>query len=233
MTTALFLDDSYLKECEATVKSVDGNKLVLDKTIFYATSGGQPNDIGVLAKDSKSYKVTNVSKVGEEIIHEAEPGLKLGDKVTCKIDWERRYKLMRSHTAAHTLAAAINKETNALITGGELNVDKCKMDFDLENFNPEQIKNFIEKANAALVKNYDVKTYYLSREEFEKDPSLVKLAKGFPDYIKKVRIVAIGSYDIQADGGTHVKNTKEVGKIELIKCENKGKSRRRVYYAVR
>ncbi len=233
MTETLFLDDSYLKECQSIVKSVDSNKVILDKTIFYATSGGQPNDAGFLIKDGKQCKVTNVSKIDGEIIHEAEPGLKINDKVTCKIDWERRYKLMRSHTAAHTLAAAINKETNALITGGELNIDKCKMDFDLENFNPEQIKTFIEKANEALSKNYDIKTYYLSREEFEKDPSLVKLAKGFPEHIKKVRIVAIGDYDIQADGGTHVRNTKEVGKIELIKCENKGKNRRRIYYTVR
>lgn len=233
MTEMPFLDDSYLKECEAVVKSVEGNKLVLDKTIFYATSGGQPSDTGFLIKDRKQFKVTNVIKSNEEIVHEIEQDLNVNDKVTCKIDWERRYKLMRSHTAAHTLAAAINKETNALITGGELNIDKCKMDFDLENFNPEQIKTFIEKANEALAKNYEIKTYYLSREEFEKDPSLVKLAKGFPEHIKKVRIVAIGDYDIQADGGTHVKNTKEVGKIELIKCENKGKNRRRVYYTVR
>ena len=166
-------------------------------------------------------------------MHEVAPGLKSGDKVTCKIDWERRYKLMRCHTAAHTLAAAIAKETNALITGGQLDLDKCKMDFDLDNFNPEQMKIFIEKANQALSKNYEIKTYYLSRNEFEKDPSLVKLAKGFPEHIKNVRIVAIGDYDIQADGGTHVKNTKEVGQIELIKAENKGKSRRRIYYAVK
>lgn len=233
MTETLFLDDSYLKECQANVKSVDGNKVILDKTIFYATSGGQPNDLGLLVKDNKQYKVTNVSKIDGEIVHETEPGLKINDQVTCKIDWERRYKLMRCHTAAHTLAAAIAKETNALITGGQLDLDKCKMDFDVEDFNPEKMKSFVDKANQALSNNYEIKTYYLTREEFEKDPSLVKLAKGFPEHIQKVRIVAIGDYDIQADGGTHVKNTKEVGKIELIKAENKGKSRRRIYYTIK
>lgn len=233
MTETIFLDDSYLKECQATVKSVDGNKVILDKTIFYATSGGQPNDTGFLIKDNKQYKVTNVSKVEGNIVHEVEPGLKINDEVTCKIDWERRYRLMRTHTAAHTLAAAIAEETNALITGGQLDLDKSKMDFDVEDFNPEKMKSFVDKANQALSNNYEIKTYYLTREEFEKDPSLVKLAKGFPEHIKKVRIVAIGDYDIQADGGTHVKNTKEVGKIELIKAENKGKGRKRIYYTIK
>ena len=166
MTETLFLDDSYLKECQSTVKSVDNNKVILDKTIFYATSGGQPNDTGFLVKENKQYKVTNVSKVNEEIVHEVEPGLKIGDKITCKIDWERRYKLMRTHTAAHVLAASIAKETNALITGGQLDLDKSKMDFDVEDFNPEKMKSFVDKANQALSKDYEIKTYYLKREEF-------------------------------------------------------------------
>src|SRR3989344_7371380 len=209
MTETLFLDDSYSKECQATVKSVDGNKVILDKTIFYATSGGQPNDIGFLIKDNKQYKVTNVSKVDGEIVHEVELGLKVDNQVTCKIDWGRRYKLMRTHTAAHVLAAAIAKKTNALITGGELTLDKCKMDFSVEELSIEQAKEYVNDANEALTKNLDIKVYYLTRDEFSKKPELVKLAKGISDKIEKVRIVDIGSYDTEADGGTHVKNTKE------------------------
>lgn len=233
MTETLFLDDSYLKECQSTVISVSDNKVVLDKTIFYATSGGQPNDIGFLIKDGKQYKVTNVSKIEGEIVHEVELGLKQGDKVTCKIDWERRYKLMRTHTAAHVLASAISKKTGALFTGGELTLDKCKIDFSVEELSIEQAKEFVNDANIALSKNMDIEVYYLSREEFTKKPELVKLAKGISDKIAKVRIVDIGGYDIEADGGTHVKNTKEVGKIELVKIENKGKGRKRIYYLIK
>ncbi|MDP4012807.1 MAG: alanyl-tRNA editing protein [Candidatus Nanoarchaeia archaeon] len=233
MTDQVYLDDSYLKELEAEIVSVDGNKVVLDKTIFYATGGGQPNDVGVIVKDDLKFVVSDVKKEEGEIIHYVEgSGLPIGDKVICKIDWERRYKLMRTHTAAHVLAAAIAKKTNAMITGGELGLDKSKMDFSVDELSNEQAQEFVKAANEALAKNLDINTYYKTREEFKKDPSLVKLAKGFPEHIQKVRIVAIGDYDIQADGGTHVKNTKEVGKINLIKIENKGKGRKRIYYSI-
>ena len=230
----LYLDNSYLKEFEAEVKEVNNGKfIVLDKTVFYASGGGQPHDEGKLIKDGKEFKVVFVGKFEGKISHEVEPeGLKLGDKVKGVLDWERRYKLMRSHTASHILSAVLHKDAGALITGNQLDVNKCRDDFSLEDYNPEKIKEYIEKANEILKQNLDVKTYYLDKEEAMKDKELFKLATGFKHDFDKIRIVEIGDYDKQADGGTHVKNTKECGTIKFLKAENKGKSNRRVYFEI-
>jgi len=229
---ALYLDNSYLKEFEAEVKEVNKEKfIVLDKTAFYPNGGGQPYDTGRLIKDDKEFKVVFVGKFDEKISHEVElKGLKVGDKVKGIIDWERRYRLMRSHTASHVLSAVLYKDAGVLITGNQLDVDKCRDDFSLENYNPEKIREYIEKANDIIKKNLDVKTYYLSKEEAMKNKELFKLAAGFKHDFDKIRIVEIGDYDRQADGGTHVKNTKECGTIKFLKSENKGKNNRRVYF---
>jgi len=228
----LYLDDSYLKEFEAEVKEVNNGKfIVLDKTVFYASGGGQPHDEGKLIKDGKEFKVVFVGKFEGKISHEVDSeGLKVGDKVKGVLDWERRYKLMRSHTASHVLSAVLHKDAGALITGNQLDVNKCRDDFSLEDYNPEKIKEYIEKANEIIKQNLDVKAYYLSKEEAMKDKELFKLAAGFKHELDKIRIIEIGNYDKQADGGTHVKNTKECGVIKFLKCENKGKSNRRVYF---
>jgi misacylated tRNA(Ala) deacylase len=226
MTETYYLDDSYLKELSAKVKSVEENRVILDKTIFYATGGGQPCDYGIILKGHLEFNITDVKKEEEEVIHYVDgTGLEVGDNVLLKIDWERRYALMKIHTAAHVLAGA-------MITGGALDLEKCKMDFNVSEWNPEIAQDFVRDANEALKKELDIEVYYLTREELDSKPDLVKLAKGFPKQISKIRIVAIGDYDIQADGGTHVKNTKEVGRINLIKVDNKGKGNKRIYYSI-
>ena len=232
-TKLLYLDDSYLKECDATVLSTEGNKIILDQTVFYARGGGQPTDKGIIKRGEEEYKVLEVKKENGEIVHILDKeGLKEGDKVHCVIDWQRRYKLMRMHTAAHVLASIFYKDYNAKITGNQLEEEKTRFDFSMENFEREKMEKAIEKANEYLSKDINVKVYYMPREEALKNPEMVKLANALPPNIDPLRIVEIPSIDIQADGGTHVKNLKEVGKIKLLKLENKGKNNRRIYFTL-
>jgi len=234
---ALYMEDSYLKEFEAKVLSVsDGKFVVLDRTAFYPNTGGQPYDAGIIIRksDNSEFKVIYVGKFSGNISHEfeGEETLKEGDEVICKIDWDRRYKLMRMHTAAHILSAVFHNETGAKITGNQLDLDKSRIDFSLDNFDREEIQKYFEKTNSAIEKDYPIRIYTISREDFEKDPSLLKLAKGLSEDIKEIRIVDIEGLDKQADGGTHVKSTKEVGTVKFIKAENKGKNNRRVYFTL-
>ncbi len=234
LTEALFLADSYLKECDSLVVAVkDGKFVVLDKTIFYPKGGGQPWDTGKIVKEEEIYNVVYVGKFGGEISHEVNRvGLKEGDKVRCVLDWDRRYKLMRSHTAAHVFASLLCVGTGALITGNQISMDKIRFDFSLEKFERNIITKYLDRANEVLGKDKSVKWYQLPREEALKVPGIVKMAGALPPDTPFLRIVEIQGVDKQADGGTHVKNLKEVGKLKLIKTENKGRNNRRVYFEV-
>jgi len=234
LTRALYLEDSYLKECDATVVSVtNGKYVVLDQTIFYPKGGGQPWDTGKMIRNGEVFNVVYVGKFSGEISHEVDhAGLKPGDKVHCVLDWERRYRLMRSHTAAHVFASLICNETGALVTGNELGLDKIRFDFSLEGLNRELILKYVEKANELFKKDIPVRTYWLPREEALKIPGVIKMAKALPPNIPKLRIVEIVGVDKQADGGTHVKNLREVGQIEFLKAVNKGKKNKRVYFRI-
>ena len=232
MTKALFLTDSYLKESPATVVSIkDGKYVSLDQTIFYAKGGGQPHDTGKIIKGKDIYNVVYVSKFSGEISHEVDhAGLQKDDHVYCVLNWERRYKLMRSHTAAHVLASLLNRGTGALITGNQLEEDHVRFDFSLEKFDRALLEGYLRKANELFETDVPVKWYDLPREEAMKIPGIVKMAEAFPPNLPVLRIVEIVGVDKQADGGTHVKNLKEIGKIELLKTENKGKNNRRIYF---
>ena len=232
MTKALFLVDSYLKECKATVVSVENGKYVsLDQTIFYPKGGGQPHDTGKLIKGKEVYRVVYVIKRSGEISHEVDrAGLQVGDEVYCVLNWERRYKLMRSHTAAHVFASLLNKGTGALTTGNQLEEDHVRFDFSLKKFDRNLLEEYLEKANKLLGTDVPVKWYELGKEEALKIPGVVKMAKAFPPDLPCLRIVEIVGFDRQADGGTHVRNLREVGRIVLIKTENKGKNNRRIYF---
>ena len=234
MTKALYLEDSYLKECDATVVSVKDDKyVVLEQTVFYPKGGGQPWDTGKIIRGSEVFNVVYVGKFSGQISHEVDrPGLKQGDKVHCVLNWERRYKLMRSHTAAHLFASLLCTGTGALVTGNQLEEDKTRFDFSLETFNPEILEKYLNQTNEYLRKDISVKWYELPREEALKIPGVVKMAEAFPPDIPKLRIVEIVGVDKQADGGTHVKNLQEVGQVKLLKTENKGKNNRRVYFTL-
>ncbi len=233
---ALYLDDSYMNEFEAEIKSVDRERfVVLDKSGFYPDGGGQPHDTGKMIRlqDNEEFPVEYVRKSGGNISHEVtKPGLKTGDKVRCLIDWGRRYTLMRYHTAAHLISAVFHKDAQARITGNQLGLDHSRIDFNLENFDREKMDEYFSIANSIIDEDLPVSVSYMEREEAEKDSSLFKLVKALPESIKKLRIVSIGEYDRQADGGTHVKSLKEVGKIRFSKADNKGKNNRRVYFSL-
>ena len=230
----MYLEDSYLKECDAVVTSVnEGKYIVLDQTIFYPKGGGQPCDTGRIISGNEVYNVVYVGKFSGEISHEVDRlGLKAGDKVRCVLDWDRRYKLMRSHTAAHLFASLLCNGTGALVTGNQLETDKIRFDFSLEQFNPEILEKYVAKTNELLKKDTPVRSFELPKEEALKIPGVVKMAEAFPPDIPRLRIVELVDLDKQADGGTHVKNLKEVGQIKLLKTENKGKNNRRIYFAL-
>lgn len=232
MTKALFIQDSYLKEIDAKVVDVkDGKYVMLNQTIFYPKGGGQPYDTGKIIKGKETYNVLYVGKFSGEISHEVNQlGLQPSDNVHCILNWNRRYKLMRSHTAAHVLAALLNKGTGALITGNQLEEDHIRFDFSLEKFDRELLETYLAKANELFGANILVKWYELPREDALKIPGVIKMAHAFPPDISRLRIVEIEGIDKQADGGTHVKNLREIGKVELIKTENKGKNNRRIYF---
>ena len=232
MTKTLFLEDSYLKQSPATVVSVkDGKYIILDQTIFYPKGGGQPHDTGKIIKDNKTYNVVYVGKFNGEISHEVDlTGLQIRDSVLCVLNWERRYKLMQSHTAAHVFASLLTNGTGALTTGNQLGEDHVRFDFSLEKFDKVLLETYLTKANKLLGSDIPVKWYELPREEAMKIPGIVKMAVAFPPNIPVLRIVEIVGLDKQADGGTHVRNLMEVGKVKLIKTQNKGKNNRRIYF---
>ncbi len=233
MTIALYLKDHYKKDFEAQVIKAEGRFVILDQTCFFPSSGGQPEDHGTIHRKGTVFDVIFVRKIGEDIFHEVDSeGLQAGDKVKGNIDWDRRYQLMRAHTAAHIISEIIHKETKALITGNQLGLDHIRIDFSLKSFNKEKIKEYIEKANEIIQQDLSITTEFLSRKEAQKQGELSKLAMGLPESLQEIRIVKIGNFDLQADGGTHVKSTKEIGKIEFIKTENKGKNNRRIYFKI-
>ncbi len=232
MTETLYLKDSYLKDFRSRVACGGGSKLVVVNKAFYSTGGGQPKDTGRIRWESREYAVIDVKKENGKIVHvlNEPPAFSAGEEVRGEIDWDRRYGLMRMHTASHILASVFHSRHGALITGNQIGLDKTRFDFSIPDFDRTKIDECISEANKAIAKHADIKISFMPREEALKIPAIVKLAGALPPVIKTLRIVEIEGIDVQADGGTHVKNTKEIGKIELISMENKGRDNRRVYF---
>jgi misacylated tRNA(Ala) deacylase len=220
----------YLKEFDARVESSDGTRVVLDQTAFNPRGGGLVSDTGILGE----VRVSEVVKEGEEIFHllESPTGLGPGAAVHGVLDWDRRFRIMRMHTSAHILSAVVHKETGALITGNQISPDQSRVDFNLDDFDKDKISSYIDRVNEAVSRGLEVKTYFMKREEALANPGFVKLANAMPPSVDMLRIVQIGDVDTQADGGVHVKNTLEIGKVIGVKTENKGKSNRRLYFTV-
>lgn len=229
MTELIYLDDAYAKEFDAAVVKAEGRFIVLDKTLFYPESGGQATDTGKLICDGIEYAVVFAKKIGPDVSLEVDKkGLKEKDSVHGVLDWDRRYRLMRMHTACHVLAGVLHKDAGAMITGNSLTPDTARIDFSLENFDQEKLKEYVDKANAIIAEDHDNKAYYVDKNE-DVDKFL-RLAKGLPPNLTRIRIVEIVGFDIQPDGGTHVHSTKEVGRIRFLKAGNKGKNNRRIYF---
>jgi len=231
---ALYLNDCYLKEFEATVESVKDDKfVVLDQTAFYPNAGGQPFDTGKLIRESdkKEFPVVFAGKFGGVISHEvSEPGLQAGDKVKGLIDWDRRYKFMRMHTAAHVLSRVIHTEAGAHTSGNQLGLEESRIDFTLENLDRDAISGWIEKANELIAKELPVTIREITREEAQE--VLEGPSKHLMANMDLLRLIDIQDVDKQTCGGTHLKNIGEIGKIGFVKVKNKGKNNRRIYYTV-
>jgi misacylated tRNA(Ala) deacylase len=228
MTELLAHTDAYLQEFDGAVVAVnvEENAVALDKTAFYPGGGGQPHDRGWL--DGKP--VTKVKRQGELIWHWLEGDLPtVGAAVYGKIDWERRYKLMRTHTAFHILCGVVWRDYGAQVTGGNMDELSGRMDFEFETLRQELVKEIEEKLNAEVAAARNVRVKILPRKEAFQIPDLIRTKINLlPEGISEVRTVEIEGLDLQADGGTHVANTREVGTIRVAGYESKGKINKRI-----
>lgn len=231
MTEKLYWADPYIKEFDAAVASSDGAKLILDKTAFYPTGGGQPNDTGSISAGGEDYKVVDVKQENGEVVHFLDRPFSSSQKqVKGTIDWDRRYSLMRHHTALHVVGAVMEKDYHAKFTGGMIYVDRAHMDWDMPELNKELSEKIVEKSNEIIGKDMKVVSKFIKQDEALSIPDLVRTEPG-KELIKRleiVRIVQIGDFDTQSDGGTHVANTKEIGKVVLSRFDNKGSHRKRM-----
>ena len=234
MTEALYHTDAYLKEFDAVVTAVEGQAVALDRTAFYPAGGGQPHDTGLLTDGTRTWRVTKVRKAGLEVWHELDgeapaPGARLHGV----IDWERRYQLMRTHTAMHVLCGVIFRDYGASVTGGNMEPLKGRMDFEFETMRQELVKEIEEKINIEVAAGRAVKVKILPRAEAFAIPDLIRTKINLlPEGIAEVRTVEIEGLDLQADGGTHVANTREVGRIRVTDYKSKGKINKRIEVAV-
>ncbi len=239
MTEKLYFNDSYVKECDARVNRVTDKGVILDRTVFYPSGGGQPGDSGTITVNNNNFKVINTVKDGDEVLHIIENQLdeiKEGDYCHCTIDWDKRYMFMKFHTSIHLIDGIVNKmpDYEGLITGSQIYEDRARVDFSLESFSQEMAQNIIDTVNRAIKENHDIKIRYMSGEDALKIPNISRTAPG-RELIKDlqiVRIIEIDGIDEQADGGTHVANTSELGQINLQKIENKGKKNKRLYFTL-
>jgi misacylated tRNA(Ala) deacylase len=234
MSVWLFQTDSYLREFTARITAAQENRVALDQTAFYPTGGGQPCDHGWLSADGRQWAVENVRKDGDEIWHgvEGEPP-PVGTVVTGAIAWDRRYALMRTHTALHMLAGVIWRDYGAQVTGGNMEPLRARMDFEFESMRRELVDEIEQKVNQEVTAARPIQVSLLPRAEAFAIPDLIRTKVNLlPEGIERVRVVDIVGLDLQADGGTHVANTREVGHIKIVDYKSKGKINKRLEIAV-
>jgi misacylated tRNA(Ala) deacylase len=236
VTEELFLKDAYLEQFEARVVRVVGREVVLDRTAFYPGGGGQPADKGVLSIGPVRAAVVDARREGGDVVHVLDnvvPGTV--QELTGELDWERRYGHMRHHTALHVLSGVIWKTFGAKVTGGRMHADRARMDFSFPGEWTVDVVGEIERlTNEALAEWRPVKVYELPREEALKNADLIRTQVNLiPERVKTVRIVEVEGIDTQADGGTHVANTREVGALEITGHKSKGRQNKRVEFVLR
>lgn len=230
MTELLYLRDSYLKQFDANISAVSELGVALDRTAFYPGGGGQPYDQGMLHSGEKTYKVTRMKRKDGKIWHVLEEGqLEEGSQVKCELDWTRRYQLMRVHTAMHILCGVIWRDYGASVTGGNMEPLRGRMDFEFESLSKDLVEEVEEKINVEVEAARPIKIDILPREEAFQIPDLIRTKINLlPPAIKEVRTVEIVGLDLQADGGTHVANTEEVGVIHIVDYKSKGAINKRL-----
>ena len=235
MTELLYYQDSYLKEFDATVTAVDAENrgVVLDRTAFYPGGGGQPSDAGTLVAGDTTYPVTRAKKADGDVWHFLAgdgnlPGV--GTAVHGTLDWERRYQLMRTHTAMHILCGVVWRNYSAHATGSNMDPLKGRLDFEFETLEADMVAEIEHKLNEEVAAAREVRNEILPREEAFQIPDLIRTKINLlPEGITEVRITDIVGLDLQADGGTHVRNTSEVGPIRIADYKSKGKINKRLY----
>jgi len=232
MNELLYQTDAYLKEFDAVVTAVnpDEKAVTLDRTVFYPGGGGQPNDVGMLA----GLNVVKVRKAGDDVLHILGGDLPaLGAHVHGLLDWDRRYQLMRTHTAMHILCGCVFRDYGAQVTGGDMEPLKGRMDFEFERLQKELVTVIETAVNREVKAGRAVRVKILPRDEAFQIPDLIRTKINLlPAGIQQVRTVEIVGLDLQADGGTHVNNTSEVGQIRVVDYKSKGALNKRIYVEV-
>lgn len=235
MTELLFQTDSYIQEFPANVIQIDieNNAILLDRTAFYPGGGGQPADSGNLEVNDVVVPVKRARKAGSDILHFIDGNFEppeIGQQVLGKLDWDRRYQLMRTHTAMHILCGVIFRDYGASVTGGSMEPMAGRMDFEFETMRKELVQDIETAINKEVENARPLHIDILPRAEAFQIPDLIRTKINLlPEGIKEVRVVEIDGLDLQADGGTHVKNTSEVGQIEIADYKSKGKINKRIY----
>lgn len=223
--------DAYQARAEGRVIEITPAGAVLDRTVFYARGGGQPGDVGALSTPTGEVQVLDTVRSQGRILHVVDipEGLEPGMAVEGIIDWDRRYRLMRTHTALHALSGVIYRDFGAKVTGGNMEPGVARMDFELDSMSVELGRQVEEILNAELVKGYPAEVIFLAREAALSDPDLIRTKVNLiPEYVQEIRVIDIVGLDRQADGGTHVASTLEVGQVRVTKTESKGKANKRM-----
>lgn len=233
MTEPIYLRDAYLRELATVVVAGGDGRVALRETIFYPGGGGQPPDQGWLRWDGGEAHVLSHHRDGEQIWHQVEgaaPGTEAA--VQAMLDWPHRYNVMRYHTAMHVLSGVVYHLFRATVTGGQIYPDRARMDFALEDLTRERVGEIEREANRIIADDRIVSARQVTRAEFERD-DLVRTARDLvPAHLETIRVVEIEGFDAQADGGTHVRRTGELGRLEVVRTENKGRINRRLQIAL-
>lgn len=239
MTETLYQFNSYLKTIDSKITQSDPDKhaVVLEKTIFYPGGGGQPNDTGWLTLEDLQMEVLKVQKVGTDVwhfLHPQPPLPQIGKLVTAEINWERRYQLMRTHSAMHVLCGVVFRDYGALVTGGNMEPLEGRMDFEFESLTKDLVQVIEDAVNKEIERGREISVKSLPREEAFQIPDLIRTKINLlPPQIQEIRTVEIEGLDLQADGGTHVQNIQEIGSVKITDYKSKGKINKRIYLSLK
>jgi len=238
MTQLLYQSDSYLREFDARLSSVEAEMraVILDRSAFYPGGGGQPCDLGVIEAQGRQFPVEKVKKHGEDVFHYlggTDPLPSAGSATRGTLDWARRYQLMRTHTALHVLCGVVFRDYGAQVTGGDMEPFKGRMDFEFETMHGELVRAIESGVNREIEAGHEIRVKILPRDEAFQIPDLIRTKINLlPEGIAQVRTVEIVGLDLQADGGTHVRNTNEVGRVKVVDYKSKGAINKRLYIEI-
>jgi misacylated tRNA(Ala) deacylase len=231
MTEELYLVDAYLREFDSHVVAVEGQGVLLDRTAFHPEGGGQPADAGHLTDGAgRSWAVSGAESTTAGVVHRVAGALpESGAAVHGSIDWARRYACMRYHTCLHILSGVVYHRFGSDITGGQIYLDRARMDLSIPDFDRKLAEEIVGEVNRVVERGLPIAVRFVPRDELARNPGLVRVDTQLVPEVEKLRVIDIQGFDAQADGGTHVRSTAEVGPVTLQKVENKGARNKRLY----